>query len=153
MKSGKPCDMSIIRLANAIATVLGILALMLFIVLITYALGLPDEWRSYVGLACIFLVPVSFYFWFGAAENKLCNPSASGWLTMSALAAAIAGISWIMDCGLGALLHPRRSFCDAGTLGIGFLFTVAAGGASALCFASAVRSGILMMLTRSSREK
>ena len=142
-----------VRCANAIATVLAILALMLLIALIVYASVLPNEWRLYVGLACVFLVPVSFYFWFGAGEKKLGNPSAGGWLAMSALAVVIAGISWITDCGLGALFHPRMSFCGAGTQGLGFLFTVAAGGASVVCLASAIRSGILTILTRSRREK
>ena len=137
-----------LQLKDTLATMFGIAVLILLIAFVLHTLVPSSEWKIDAGIGCVVLIPISLYYWIGNGKEKLGNPTTIGWLGLSITAIIFACISMLMDCGTGFLFHAGSSSCDAGMKGLGFMFTVIAGGVALTFLAGAVRSGLLDLLRK-----
>ena len=138
-----------LQMTDALATMFSIAVLIFLIAFVVHMLVPPSDWEMDAGIGCAVLIPINLYYCVGNGKEKLGNPTTIGWLGLSLTVFIFACISMLMDCGTGFLFHTGSSSCDAGMKGLGFMFTVLAGGVALTFLAGAVRSGLLELLRKS----
>jgi hypothetical protein len=64
------------------------------------------------------------------------------WLVVAVTSLAVTFVSFLTDCLIGKMLHPERSFIEAGMSSLGFFVTMIAGGVMICALAGAARESL-----------
>jgi hypothetical protein len=136
------------NLKNVFATALGISLLIgSLYLLVTNLIQKPDQNMAFT-FGCLLLIPMSLYYWNGRGGVKLGISSAAQWLGVFVGGIVLTSVSFLIDCGTGFLFHSGTSSCEAGTHGLGFMFTLAGAGLTIVAGAGAIRAVVIKWLTR-----